>query len=458
MVEDKVTSITKPVNETQTRLPLVAIVGRPNVGKSALFNRIVGRRKAIVKDEPGTTRDRNYAEADWRTHMFRVVDTGGLLGDAVSVPYATSISEQVHHALQESDVICLVVDVRAGLLPLDEDVAALLRGAPQPVFLVVNKADSIELELSANDFYTLGLGEPSPVSALHGRGIGDLLDQVMEELPAVSVDTDVNVCKLAIVGRPNVGKSSIVNAILKEERMIVSSVPGTTRDAVDTEVEFEDKRYLLVDTAGIRRRGKVDPGIERASVVRARRAIERSDVAVVVMDSAEDVASQDQHILGMVLEAKRGVVLALNKSDLISGDAEEITRRERQLRWRARFAPWIPAIWTSAEQSSNLDLLLRTVTTVAGECKRHVPTGELNALINRSVREHPPGAVHGRAVKFLYTVQVSTTPPTFQFFVNYPDGVHFSYQRFLERQIRDAFGFEGAALRIVLRRRSGDDV
>ena len=450
-------SATSARTGARTQLPLVAIVGRPNVGKSALFNRIVGRRKAIVEDEPGTTRDRNYEEADWRGWAFRVVDTGGLLGEAVSGPYATPISEQVGHALEEADAICLVVDVRDGLLPLDEDVAALLREASQPLFLVGNKADSAELESAAAEFYGLGLGEPLTVSALHGRGIGDLLDRVVAELPEVTAEEKAPICKLAIVGRPNVGKSSIVNAILSEERMIVSATPGTTRDAVDTEMEFEGKRYLLVDTAGVRRRGKVEPGVERASVVRARRAIDRADVVAVVMDAGENVAAQDQHILGMALEVHRGVVLALNKSDLIAEDAEAIAHRARQLQWRARFVPWAPAIWTSAAQGSNLDLLLRTATTVAEERRRRVGTGELNALVKRAVREHPPGAVHGRAVKFLYATQAGVEPPTFHFFLNYPEGVHFSYQRFLERQIREAFGFEGAAIRMVLRRRSGHD-
>ena len=441
---------------SRAQLPLVAIVGRPNVGKSALFNRIVGRRKAIVENEPGTTRDRNYDDADWRGRAFRVVDTGGLLGEAVSGPYATPISEQVGYALYEADAICFVVDVRDGLLPLDTDVAALLRGASQPVFLIGNKTDSLGMESAAAEFYALGLGEPLTVSALHGRGVGDLLDQVVAGLPEVPPPPPPT-CRLAIVGRPNVGKSSIVNAILDEDRMIVSSMPGTTRDAVDTEVEFESRRYRLVDTAGVRKRGKVGPGVERASVVRARRAIERADVSVVVMDAAEDIAAQDQHILGMALEANSGVILALNKSDLIAGDVEAITRRERQLRWRARFVPWVPAIWISAEHRSNLDLLLRTATTVAEERRRRVPTGELNALIRKAVREHPPGAMHGRAVKFFYVTQTGVEPPTFQFFVNYSDGVHFSYQRFLERQIRDTFGFEGAAIRMVLRRRGGHE-
>ena len=442
---------------TRVQLPLVAIVGRPNVGKSALFNRIVGRRKAIVEDEAGTTRDRNYAEADWWGRPFRVVDTGGLLGEAVSGPYATPISEQVGQALGEADAICLVVDVRDGLLAFDQDVAALLREASQPVFVVGNKADSVELEPAASEFYALGLGEPMAVSALHGRGIGDLLDRVMAVLPEVTVEEGSLICKLAIVGRPNVGKSSIVNRILDEERMIVSATPGTTRDAVDTEVEFEGKRYLLIDTAGLRRRGKVEPGVERASVVRARRAIDRADVVAVVMDSGENVAAQDQHVLGMALDVHRGVVLTLNKSDLLAEDAEAIERRSRQLQWRARFVPWAPAIWTSAAQGSNLDLLLRTATTVAEERRRRVGTGELNALIKRSLREHPPGAIHGRAVKIYYATQVGIEPPTFHFFVNFPDGVHFSYQRFLERQIRETFGFEGAAIRMVLRGRSGHD-
>lgn len=434
-------------------LPLVAIVGRPNVGKSSLFNRIVGRRQAIVEEEAGTTRDRHYGEAAWHGLTFAVVDTGGLMGEAVSGPYATPISEQVGQALEEADAIFFVLDVQTGVLPLDHDVAALLRQASQPVYLVLNKADNAALEAETGEFFRLGLGEPQTVSALHGLGVGDLLDRVVERLPQAPARDDTVSCRLAIVGRPNVGKSSLVNAMLQEERMIVAAEPGTTRDAVDTALEMDGKKIVLVDTAGIRRPGRLGRGVERAAVTRARRAIGRADVVAVVLDASQDIAAQDMHILGAALEAARGLILVLNKSDLIKDDAEVLDRRARQLRWRARFVPWAPAIWSSALTRRNLETLLRTAVTVAEERRRRIPTGKLNALLKRATIEHPPGAVHGRAVKIFYATQTGVEPPTFLLFVNYPDGVHFSYQRFLERRIRSEFGFEGAALRLILRKR-----
>ena len=435
-------------------LPLVALVGRPNVGKSALFNRIVKRRKAIVQDFPGTTRDRNYAETEWRGCAFRIVDTGGLLGEQLTGDYAEGVGAQVHQALAEADAICFVVDAQAGLLPVDEDVATVLRGASQPVYVVVNKADNENIGIAANEFHALGLGTPEPVSAQHGLGVAELLDRIVEWLPQITLEHPAIDCRLAIIGRPNVGKSSIINAILGEPRMIVSNIPGTTRDAVDTAVEFEGKSLVLVDTAGVRRRGRVERGVERASVNRARDAIARADVAAIVLDGGEDIAAQDQHILGVALDAYAGIVLVVNKSDLLQGDEELLHRRQRQLRWRARFVPWAPVVWTSALSGAELDALLRTAVAVTAQRRQRVSTGKLNALIKRCTIDHPPATYRGRPVKIFYATQAEVEPPTFVFFVNYPEAIHFSYERYLLRRIREELGFEGAALRLNFRQRS----
>lgn len=440
-------------NANSDALPLVAFVGRPNVGKSSLFNRIVGRRKAIVQDEPGTTRDRNYDIAEWSGHTFRVVDTGGMLGEQLEGPYAIPVETQVRQAMDEADAICFVVDVQAGPIAADEEIAALLREASQPVYLVANKADNDDLALAASEFYALGLGDPQIISAYHGRGVGDLLDVVVDWLPAVSAAPPSVACNLAIVGRPNVGKSSLVNAILHEERMIVSEVAGTTRDAVDTAITFADQRLILVDTAGIRRRGKVLRGPERASVRRATAAVTRADVVAVVIDVGVDMASQDQHILQVALEAKKGIVLVMNKLDLLDDDEELAERRRRQLRWRSRFVPWAPVVWISALKGRHVDDVLRAALAAAEERRLRVPTGRLNAAIRRAVVDHPPSAVKGRPIKIFYATQAGVEPPTFVFFSNYPESIHFSYERYLQRRIRDEFGFQGASLKLVFRKR-----
>ena len=434
-------------------LPLIAFVGRPNVGKSSLFNRIVGRRKAIVQDEPGTTRDRNYDIAEWNGHNFRVVDTGGISGEQLEGSYASPVETQVQRAMEEADAICFVVDVQAGPIAADDDIAALLREASQPVYVVANKADNGDLALTATEFYALGLGAPQIISAHHGRGVGELLDIVTARLPAASTNPAGLACNLAIVGRPNVGKSSLVNAILHEDRMIVSEFAGTTRDAVDTAVTFEDQHLVLVDTAGIRRRGKVLHGPERASVRRATAAVTRADVVAGVIDVGGDVTAQDQHILQVALEAKKGVVLVMNKLDLLDGDAQLTERRQRQLRWRSRFVPWAPVVWISALKGRHVEDVLKVALSAAEERCRRVPTGRLNAAVRRAVVDHPPSAVKGRPIKIFYATQVGVEPPTFVFFSNYPESIHFSYERYLQRRIRDEFGFQGASLKLVFRKR-----
>ena len=443
--------------EPSAALPLVALVGRPNVGKSTLFNRLVGRRLAIVEGAPGTTRDRHYGDAEWCGVPFRVVDTGGLLGEQIEGPYALSVADQVREALLEADVVCLLVDAQQGVLPADQDVAHLLREASQRVLLVANKVDHDGMAAGAAEFHALGLGSVQIISAHHGLGVGDLLDLIVAHLPRVPVRAPAVACRLAIVGRPNVGKSSLVNAIVHTERMIVSETPGTTRDAVDTPLTFEDRQMVLIDTAGIRRRGRVSPGVEKQSVGRARRAMERADVAAVVLDAAEGMTLQDQHILGMAVDAFRGVVIVINKADLMEEFPERRERWERELPRRARFLPWTPVVWTSAVRGANLETLLRAALSAADQRRRRIPTAELNAAIRRATIDHPPAAVRGRPLKFFFVTQAEIEPPTFVFFVNFPEAIHFSYKRYLQRRIREAFGFEGAAVRLLFRKRGAAD-
>ena len=445
------------VRPAQTELPCVAIVGRPNVGKSTLFNRLVRRRQAIVRDEPGTTRDRNYGNAEWRGRHFTVIDTGGLLGEQLTGPYADSVADQVTQAVSEADAIVLVVDVQAGSLPADLEVAELLRRVEQPVTLCANKADNAAQRQNADEFFALGLGEPVPISAHHGRYIDDLLDRVIADLPQNAPQDAAGAdCRLAIVGRPNVGKSSLVNAIVRDQRMIVSEVPGTTRDAVDTALTFEDQSVVLVDTAGIRRRGRVEPGVERASVRRAAAALRRADVAAIVIDAHEGITSQDQHIIGMALDEGAGVVLVMNKLDLLRAEDGLRSSRERQLAGRARFIPWAPIVWVSALEGDKIDSVVAAALHVAAQRRIRVPTPRLNAMLRQATIARPPATLRGRPIKFFYATQTEIEPPTFLFFLNYPEGLHFSYERYLIRKIREAFGFHGAAIRCRFRAR-GDD-
>lgn len=435
-------------------LPTVAIVGRPNVGKSTLFNRLVRRRQAIVRGEPGTTRDRNYASTEWRGQHFSVIDTGGLLGEQLTGPFATSVAEQVQQAMSEADAIVLVVDVQAGPLPADQDVAALLRKAVQPVTVCANKADNDLLAAEASRFYGLGLGDPVAISAHHGRWIDDLLDRVTADLAvAEPIEADDVACRLAIIGRPNVGKSSLVNALLRDERMIVSEVPGTTRDAVDTELSFGGERVSLVDTAGIRRPGRVAPGVERASVRRAGAAARRADVAAIVIDAFEGVTSQDLHVLGMAMEDGAGIVIVMNKSDLVDTQDGLRNSRERQLAGRARFVNWAPIVWISALNGDAVDSVVAAALHVAQARRQRIPTPRLNAMLRQAQVERPPATYRGKRIRFYYGVQTDFAPPTFTFFVNYPDAVHFSYERFLMGRVRRTFGFDGTPLRCILRGR-----
>ena len=433
--------------------PLVAIVGRPNVGKSALFNRLTSANRALVEDLPGTTRDRIYGSFDWNGKHVRVVDTGGL-GDDADDPFGPLIRQGVEQALSEAQAVLFVVDAAVGPTAADYEIAEMLRRANQPVLLVANKTDTRAGQQNLIELYALGLGEPFSVSAIHGKGIGDLMDAMLGMVAGAEIPEpgDKRV-RVAIVGRPNVGKSSLTNAILGENRVVVSDVPGTTRDPIDTPFDFEGHEMLLVDTAGIRRKGKIERGVERHSVQRAEQAVDRADVVLLVIDQTEPLTAQDTHIAGYALEHGKGIILVVNKWDL----AEDRSHRQEfatQIDSHYQFMGWAPIQFTSAVTGEGVRDLLELVVHVADVREHRVPTSELNRIIHRAMAEHGPPTVRNQKLKVLYVTQAAISPPTFVFFVNNPAIVHFSYERFLENRIRAAFGFEGTTVRLVFRGRT----
>jgi GTP-binding protein len=433
--------------------PVVAIVGRPNVGKSTLFNRLIGQRQAIVEDVPGTTRDRIYGDADWVGRDFTVVDTGGIAVDEAD-SFTAMIEEQARQAMDEADVIVLLVDVRAGVSQADADLAEQLRRSQKPVIVAANKADSPQLDLDAVRFYELGLGDPLPISASHGLGIGELLDEIAARSPAEQAEPEPDLFKVAIVGRPNVGKSSLLNAILGRERAIVSEIPGTTRDAIDTVIDYQDQRLLLIDTAGIRRRGRVEHGVEKYSVIRALRAIDRADVACLVVDATEMLTSQDVHIAGYVHEAVKGMLLVVNKWDLVPKTETTMSEYRAEIKRQLNFMDYAPAVFVSAKTGQRVDRVLAAVLRIKEQRQKRIGTGELNQLVADATRLHQPPGDKGRQLKIYYVTQAGINPPTFIFFVNDPKLSHFSYKRFLENQLRKRLGFEGTAIKLVLKARS----
>jgi GTP-binding protein len=459
-------------------LPVVAIVGRPNVGKSTLFNRLAGERIAIVEDIPGTTRDRVYAIGEWIGRQFTVVDTGGLELEP-GTDIEARVQDQARVAMTEADVILFVVDAHAGIAPLDHEVADRLRRAAKPVILVVNKADNVRREQEGAEFYALGFDTTITISAQHGRSTGDLADLIVEALPtqepaangttpsaseelteeelAELAETEMGPPRVAIVGRPNTGKSTFVNRVLGEERMIVSETPGTTRDPVDTVVSLDGEPMILIDTAGIRRRGAIEQGIERYSVLRAMKAIDRADVAVVMTDAVEGYTAQDAHVVGHVLEAGKGLVLVLNKWDAVARDEKTADDLLHTLRRDAPYLSWADIVFASARTGARIDRVLGEARRVAEERYRRIPTGELNRVITDAVRQHPPSHVRNRLPKVFYATQVSVAPPTFVIFVNDPELIHFSYRRYLENRIRDAYGFLGTPIRLILRQRESEE-
>jgi len=438
-----------------TPKPIVALVGRPNVGKSTLFNRLVGERLAIVEEVPGTTRDRLYADAQWAGTSFTVVDTGGLvLGDSDDL--TAQVRAQAQLAMHEADVIVFLTDVKEGLTPGDRDIAELLRRTERPVFLAVNKADTPQRRLEALEFWELGLGQPHPISALHGIGTGDLLDRVVASFPRQQEEGVDELVRpgIAIVGRPNVGKSSLLNRLLGEERVIVSEVPGTTRDAIDTLLEWEGKPLVLIDTAGIRRRGRIEQGIEKYGVMRALRAIQRCDVALLLLDATEGVTAQDAHIGGYILEAGKSIVVLVNKWDLVQKTPHTMTEYTERVRAALRFLSYVPVLFISAKTGQRVDQVIPTALAVQAARHLRVPTSELNQLVQEATARHAPPSKAGKRLRFYYATQPSTDPPTFVFFVNDTRLVHFSYQRYLENRIRERYGFLGTPLRLAFRNRS----
>lgn len=438
--------------------PIVAIVGRPNVGKSTLFNRLIGERRAIVEDEPGTTRDRVYGTTDWGGVEFTIVDTGGLQDDqevdAESLAQiARHTREQAHVAIGEADVIVFMVDARNGVNAGDHEVAEILRRADKPTILAANKADSAARRDTVFEFYELGLGEPIAISSYHGSGTGDLLDRIVEALPAVEEDEELEGPAIAIVGRPNVGKSRLLNALIGQERSIVSDVPGTTRDSLDTVLIWAGQPVTLIDTAGIRRRGRVDRGIEQYSVLRSMRAIDRADVVLLVIDATEGFTAQDLHIAGYIAEQKKGVVIVVNKWDLIEKDATTMEDYRQQAREALDFMPYASLVFVSAKFGQRVQQVLDAALAVVAERHKRVPTAALNKMLKDAVAAHPPPSKPGKWVKFFYATQADVSPPTFIMFVNDPEQIHFSYRRYLENKLRETFGFSGTAIRLSFRGR-----
>ncbi|MDQ2674665.1 MAG: ribosome biogenesis GTPase Der [Chloroflexota bacterium] len=458
-------------------LPVVAIVGRPNVGKSTLFNRLIGQRLAIISDVSGTTRDRVYGTAEWNGRTFTVVDTGGLELDP-GTDIEERVQDQARVAVEEADLVLFVVDAHAGLAPLDYDVADRLRRADAPVILVVNKGDNPAREADAVEFFALGFDPSITISAQHGRNTGDLADLIVDHLPPLTeaeaaasaepgdlteeemaelAEAELGSPRVAIVGRPNTGKSTFVNRVLGEDRMIVSNVPGTTRDPIDTVIQLDGQEIVLVDTAGIRRRGSIEKGIERYSVLRSMKAIDSADVAIVMTDATEGYTAQDAHVVGYVLEKHKGVVLVLNKWDAVEKDEHTADRWLKRLRRDAPYLAWADIVFASALTGQRVERILREALRVAEERYRRVPTGELNRLVMDAVRKHPPSHVRNRVPKIFYATQVGVAPPTFVAFVNDPEIVHFSYKRYLENQIREAYGFLGTPIRLILRQRASEE-
>lgn len=426
--------------------PLVAIVGRPNVGKSTLFNRLIRERRAIVSDQPGTTRDRNYGDAHWQGLFFTLVDTGGLVSwgrDEV----VQEVHKQVETALVEADVILFLVDARDGLLPEDREIADMLRRSQKRVFLVANKAEGKWEKMALGEFYALGLGDPYPVSALHGLGLGDLLDALVEALP-IAKEEVVEGLRIAIVGRPNVGKSSLLNALLGQERAIVTPQPGTTRDALDTMMEWIGKPVTLIDTAGIRRRGRVQKGIEKYSVLRALRAIEHSQIVFLVLDAQEGILAQDAHLAGFIAEAGKGLIILVNKWDLVPNPRQAQPHYTSTIRQALDFVAYAPIYFLSALTGEGVPGLLDVAFQVSSDLRRQIPNLELKHFLQEAVARHGPPSKAGKKLQFRGVKQTGIEPPTFIFEVNDHRLAHFSYQRYLENRLREAFGFAATPIRL----------
>ena len=454
--------------------PIVALVGRPNVGKSTLFNRLVEERLAVVDDIPGTTRDRLLAESEWGGVVFDVVDTGGIDPTQTSpgkarqplsigsAEFIEQIKGQAEIAIREADAVLFITDVEGGVTPTDQEIAQILRRMQQkdgkklipPIFLVVNKVDNKPRQEQALQFFELGMGEPYPISALHGKGVGDLLDALVAEIGSlVEEEDDDDTVKIAIVGKPNVGKSSLLNKLVGEERVIVSDIPGTTRDAIDTRLTFEGTPVTLIDTAGIRRRGRISPGVEKYSVIRSMRAINRADVVLLLIDAVSGVTSQDAHIAGYILDSWKSTIVVVNKWDAIEKDSYTLNQFTWHIRDELKFLDYVPILFISAKTGQRVDKVIPTALIVQQERLVKLSTSQLNKVIHRAQDRQPAPTSKGRQFRIYYGTQVRNDPPTFMLYVNEPKLCHFSYLRYLENRIREAYPFLGTPIRIVLKAR-----
>jgi GTP-binding protein len=453
--------------------PIVALVGRPNVGKSTLFNRMAEERLAVVDEIPGTTRDRLMADAAWSGVLFSIIDTGGIDPTQISqgrsqqplsigsVDFIEQIKEQAEVAITEADAILFIVDGESGVTPADHEVAQILRqhqkqkdGEPwPPIFLVVNKVDNKKRRSQAYQFYELGLGEPHSISALHGTGTGDMLDLLVSSLRLSGQEAEDDSVKIAIVGKPNVGKSSLLNRLLGEERAIVSPIPGTTRDAVDTYLTYEDIPITLIDTAGIRRRGRIEPGVEKFSVIRTFGAIDRASVALLLVDASVELSAQDAHIAGYIIDAWKSVVVVVNKWDAITKDTHTMDEYTRLLRLELNFLAYVPLLFVSAKTGQRVDRVIPMALHVHDERLMRLSTSQLNQILQRAQEIHPAPSRAGKQLKIYYGTQVRNDPPTFLLYVNDPKLAHFTYKRYLENRIREAYSFLGTPIRLILRHR-----
>ena len=433
--------------------PIVAMVGRPNVGKSTLFNRLAGKRISIVEDTPGVTRDRVYAEAEWLNHSFTMIDTGGIEPERDDI-IVKQMRRQANIAIETADVIIFIVDGKEGLTPADQEVASMLRKSKKPVVLVVNKIDSLKEEDNAWEFYNLGIGDPITISGAQGLGLGDMLDRVVEHFDDSYLEEEEDeFIRIAMIGKPNVGKSSLINRLLGEDRVIVSNVPGTTRDAIDSYLETEEGKFILIDTAGLRRKSKVKEEIERYSVVRTYAAIERADVCILMIDAQEGITEQDEKIIGYAHEMRKAIMVVVNKWDLIEKDDKTLDKYRKELQGKLKFLSYAPYVFISALTGQRTHKILSTAKMCYDNYSKRVSTGVLNDVINKAVLMKEPPIVGLKRMKIYYATQVATRPPKFVFFVNDSNASHFSYQRYLENQLRQSFDFEGTGIQIEYRER-----
>jgi len=437
------------------RKPVLAIIGRPNVGKSTLYNRIIRKRDAIVDDQPGVTRDRKYTDADWSGVNFTLVDTGGYLPDTANLIHQ-AVLNQVHQAISEADVIAFLADVTTGITSIDEEMARIIKHSNKQIILTVNKVDNEIRELDLGEFYKLGLGEPIPISAISGRNVGDFLDKVIELFPDSKTkfeEPEEPDIKIAVVGKPNVGKSSFVNAILGQDKLIVTDIPGTTRDAIDTLFKYYGHRFLLIDTAGLRKRSRVKEAVEYFSTVRSFSSIQRCDVAVIIVDAQQRITDQDKKVIEEAVRFKKGIILAVNKWDLIQKDTRTAIEYEREIKDAIPYLKYLPIIFISALTQQRVFKVIEIARSIFRERERKIKTSELNDFFEPIIKSNPPAAVAGKEIKIKYCTQIKTKPPVFAFFCNHPNLIKANYRSFLEHKLREQFGFFGVPLTIVFRRK-----